>query len=143
MTTHKASKTNRLAKRRPPSQDRYYQTHPTISVRLDLDMATKCQEIRAEGFTMKDLIRAAIGLGEELVASKKLTAEEKMSLYNAGHAEGVKEGLDLGFAEGKARYCVAIRCAGCSGRLEFQGPENLQAVTPCLEAQGWRHNSCS
>ena len=61
---------NRSGKRRslPPSRERYQQSHPTVSLRVDLDLYTQLKGLKDQaGLSVADVLKVGLEKSEPLV----------------------------------------------------------------------------
>ena len=61
---------NRSGKRRslPPSRQRYQQAHPTVSLRVDLDLYAELKRLKEQsGLSVADVLKVGLQKGEPLV----------------------------------------------------------------------------
>ena len=61
---------NRSGKRRPlpPSRERYQQSHPTVSLRVDLDLYTRLKGLKEQaGLSVADILKVGMERCEPLV----------------------------------------------------------------------------
>jgi len=109
----------------PPSRIKYNQTHPTITVRVNAELASQLKEIKkTSGKSIGDILREAVG------TQKRSTGQS----YNIGYANG--------YAEAKATYLVTFRCHKCNAILEVNSDECKKAAGTFLTEHGWSHQTC-
>ena len=61
---------NRNGKRRPlpPSRERYQQSHPTVSLRVDLDLFAQLKGLKEQsGLSVADVLRVGLGICKPVV----------------------------------------------------------------------------
>jgi hypothetical protein len=105
----------------PPSRIKYNQTHPTITVRVNAELASQLKEIKkTSGKSIGDILREAVG------TQKRSTGQS----YN------------IGYAEAKATYLVTFRCHKCNAILEVNSDECKKAAGTFLTEHGWSHQTC-
>ena len=81
-------------KRVPPSRKRYEQTHPTISVRVDVETFEELQELkRVSGISVADLVR--VGLEKCSPLSGTASNEGRLSAFSMAYEAVCDECGDL------------------------------------------------
>lgn len=76
-------------KHKPPSRQRYEQSHPVVAIRVNQQLYKKLQEIKAQGnVSFADILKEGLGIQEAA------TKEAFNAGYDAGETEGKR--FDLG-----------------------------------------------
>jgi hypothetical protein len=129
---------------RPPSQVRYAESHPSVTVHFDRETYTKLVELRERtGLTMNQLVRRNLGSEERevdailargrrlgVVQGRKAGRDAGLTEgYASGHTAGVAAGYESGRRDGAreaiAQYRLTYPCSVCRQPIEVlvNGPE--------------------
>ena len=108
-------------KHQPPAKIKYDKSHPTISVRVDLELKNQLEEIKEmSGKTVGDILREALGV----------------------QAPSAKNAFELGCKNAKLEYGVPYRCSVCGGTIWVSTPQEKKAVAQYMREHGWAHGDC-
>jgi len=103
-----------------PSQKKYNESHPTVSVRVSRELYDKLSELRrVSGKSLGDVLREAVG---KQVPSTK---QAYLTGYNAA----------------KSKYQVAYRCCVC-GKTIIVNTENERNAIARFMGQTWHCGEC-
>ncbi|MBA7702042.1 hypothetical protein ES703_110793 [subsurface metagenome] len=108
-------------KHQPPAKKRYNDTHPIVSVRVDLPLKQKLDEIKnMSGKSVGDILREALKF----------------------QSLSVKNSFTLGQNKGKSTYGVSYKCSKCGGTMWIQSPEEKKAAAQYMREHSWAHVAC-
>jgi hypothetical protein len=118
-----------------PSKARYEQTHPFIGFRTTAKEKEKI-ELLAEttGKTISQIIT-------EMLQNAFVDLE---NTYNEAYDAGSQDGLETGYAKGKAEYGVKIPCNICGKDDIFLIPNSEwhKHIIGLLKSNTWGHKAC-
>lgn len=137
-------------KHRSPSQDRYAETHPAITVHFDLETFRRLVALReASGLSINELVRADLESLEAKVAAvlergrREGVAQGTTIGEAAGHKAGYAEGFKAGYLKAKAAYRLTYPCAVCGQPMEIRvGDADAKRAIEVLVEDGWKHGDC-
>lgn len=111
---------------RYPSQDRYDQKNPVVSIRLTREELEAVERVvKALGTTKAELVREALW-------RKSSSIDGMLRLQ-----------YQLGLQEGNRRRRVLIPCTKCSEPIELvRGTDMHKAAMSLLMDEGWVHGDC-
>lgn len=108
-------------KHQPPAKIKYDKSHPTISVRVDLELKNQLEEIKEmSGKTVGDILREAVGV----------------------QAPSAKNTFELGRKNAKSEYGVPYKCYVCGGTIWVSTPQEKKDVAQYMREHGWGHGDC-
>ncbi|MFC1983655.1 ribbon-helix-helix domain-containing protein [Chloroflexota bacterium] len=108
-------------KHQPPAKKRYDDTHPVVSVRVDLPLKQKLEEIKKmSGKSVGDILREAVKV-------------QSLSVKNA---------FTLGKNKAKSTYGVSYKCFRCGGTKWVETLEERKAAAQYMRDNGWGHRNC-
>ena len=115
-----------MAKKKPwPSQQRYNEKHPTVSIRVSPEFRDELRKLQVYGGkTLGDILREA--LGKQFPDAKKP--------YDKGYKEG--------YGAAKKKYEVTYMCRECFQRIPITGEEAKSAAATYMMRNGWGHEDC-
>lgn len=118
----------KLEKKRYPSQVKYDQANPTITVRLKKDT--------------KDLLDKCKGDLSQREMIRKLIMDNKDALQTAYEA-GTLDGYGEGFTRAKKEHEIAYCCDVCKKEIGIEPfSDEHKAIVNHLFREGWGHNEC-
>ena len=115
------------SKSKPPSRERYDESHPVVAIRITLDMLKEMEALRARGRSWGDILR--VGLQRQAAADQSLEAARQ-------------EGRRRGYEEARARYAVIFPCVGCGQAVEVTGEQAKTYAAQAFVNGRWRHGDC-
>ena len=112
-----------MAKRKhvPPAKQRYDESHPIVSVRVDLDLKKKLEELKEKsGKSVGDVLRQAVGV----------------------QARSVGRAYQSGFADDRKEYQIGYACSVCRGLILLRTEDEKRAAATYMAEHGWHHSTC-
>jgi len=108
-------------KHEPPAKHKYDKSHPIVSIRVDLDLKKKLEEInQTSGKSVGDILREAVG----------------------AQGKSTKKAYEVGFAEARRTYGVRYRCAVCGGVILMGTDAEKEAAAQFMREHRWGHGKC-
>ena len=105
-------------KHQPPAKIKYDKSHPTISVRVDLELKNELEEIKEmSGKTVGDILREALGV----------------------QAPSAKKAFELGYIKAKKDWGITYKCSVCGGTIWVSTPQEKKAVAQYMREHRWAH----
>ncbi|MDP3061807.1 MAG: hypothetical protein Q8O40_01145 [Chloroflexota bacterium] len=116
------------AQRKPPSRERYEESHPTVSCRVPRDVYERMEELRnSEDMSFADILK--VGLGK-LEPKAQQTAKAR------------KIGYGEGYDDAASRFRVTYPCNVCGKPIAVQSDEAKQLIASFMNREGWGHGAC-
>lgn len=108
-------------KHQPPAKIKYDKSHPTISVRVDLELKNQLEEIKeVSGKTVGDILREAVGV----------------------QAPSAKNAFELGRKNAESEYGVPYKCYVCGGIIWVSTFQEKKDIAQYMREHGWGHADC-
>lgn len=105
----------------PPAKIKYDQTHPIVSVRVDLELKKQLEEVgKLSDKSVGDILREALKV----------------------QAPSVKNAYKKGYGIAKNEYRVLYICSVCGAPLEISTLREKSAAAKYMKEHGWAHASC-
>lgn len=110
---------------RPPSQIRYEESHPVVSVRVSEELKARLDEVRQlSGKSFGDILREVVGVQDE----------------SAGAA--YDQGWNEAWHQAYTTYAVSYPCFVCGKTIVVQTDAEKKALAQYMRQHGWGHASC-
>ena len=115
-------------KKKSPSRIKYETSHPTVSARIPIEIKQKViANLKTLDMNMADAFKKLAG---ELEKKAKPIELMKKAEYKAGYSAA------------KIYYAVPYQCSKCGQTIVINTPEEKEAASILMTAEGWRHETC-
>jgi mRNA-degrading endonuclease RelE of RelBE toxin-antitoxin system len=122
------AKARKNTKKKSPSRIKYETSHPTVSARIPIEIKEKViANLKTLDMNMADAFKKLAG---ELEEKAKPIDLMKKAEYKAGYRAA------------KNYYAVPYQCSKCGQITVINTPEEKEAASILMTAEGWRHETC-
>ena len=122
------AKSRKTTKKKSPSRIKYETSHPTVSARIPIEIKEKIiANLKTLDMNMADAFKKLAGELEEKAKPIELM---KKAEYKAGYSAA------------KNYYAVPYQCSKCGQTIVINTPEEKEAASILMTAEGWRHETC-
>jgi antitoxin component of RelBE/YafQ-DinJ toxin-antitoxin module len=122
------AKSRKNTKKKSPSRIKYETSHPTVSARIPVEIKQKViANLKTLDMNMADAFKKLAG---ELNEKAKPIELMKKAEYKAGYKAA------------KIYYAVPYQCSKCGLTTVINTPEEKEAASILMSAEGWRHETC-
>ena len=110
----------------PPSRARYEKSHPTVTIRVDLELYNELKALKeTAGMSLADILK--VGLEKSQAAA----------------GDALEKGFKEGYETAEAEYKVTYRCGRCRPpHLSITSDEEKKVAATFLYEAGWGDLSC-
>ena len=123
------AKARKNTKKKSPSRIKYETSHPTVSARIPIEIKEKViANLKTLDMNMAGAFKKLAG---ELEEKAKPIDLMKKAEYKAGYRAA------------KNYYAVPYQCSKCGQITVINTPEEKEAASILMTAEGWRHETCA